>query len=739
MAFKSKLIIAFSIALTILLSISLFAYVKIHEDDQDRNWLDHTYLVLETIGALQTDLDTAATGESGYFRTGDQTYLDTYIKAIDDLYVEFARVRQLTADNPVQTAHLTALQPLLAERVREFQGRIDLRKRKGSQALAALAAAGPGSFRQTREQTEELIAGLKQEEDRLLGKRASVAGLSAWEVKAVIILGNVVALMFLLAAGAMVLREMERRTLAETEIAIGSTQLQASEQKFKALLESAPDAVIIVNGDGHIELVNSQTEKLFGYARTELLGREIEMLVPEKFHARHGGHRNNFFQSPKAREMGVGLELYGLRKDGTEFPVEISLSPLRTKDGLLVSSAIRDISRRKKAEEKFKELLQCAPDAMVIVNGRGEIVLVNSQTEKMFGYSAAELSNQRVEMLLPERYRGKHMGHRSHFFASPKVRLMGAGLELYGLRKDGTEFPVEISLSPLETEEGVLVSSAIRDTTDRKKVEEVLQRQRNELRRANAELTAANKELEAFSYSISHDLRAPLRGIDGFSQALLEDYSAKLDDTGKQYLERVRTGAQRMATLIDDLLGLSRITRAEIERQPIDLTEIAQSVANDLARQDPARVVDFAIAPGLRAEADPRLMRTVLENLLGNAWKFTSRRAQARIEFGRTQDNGLSAFFVRDNGAGFDPAYAGRLFGAFQRLHGAAEFPGTGVGLASVQRVISRHGGRVWAQSGVNQGAIFFFTLSDAEASQGIEKEGHGRTGQIAGRICESL
>ena len=206
-----------------------------------------------------------------------------------------------------------------------------------------------------------------------------------------------------------------------------------------------------------------------------------------------------------------------------------------------------------------------------------------------------------------------------------------------------------------------------------------------------------------------------------------------MDDTGKQYLQRVRAGAQRMAALIDDLLTLSRITRAELQRQSIDLSEMASSVANDLSRQDPARHVVFVIAPGLEAQADAQLMRTVLENLLGNAWKFTSGRSHARIEFGRTQANGASAFFVRDNGAGFDPAYAGRLFGAFQRLHAAAEFPGTGVGLASVQRVIYRHGGRVWAKSAVNQGATFFFTLlADAMASEDNESQHHRSTTQIA-------
>jgi light-regulated signal transduction histidine kinase (bacteriophytochrome) len=292
----------------------------------------------------------------------------------------------------------------------------------------------------------------------------------------------------------------------------------------------------------------------------------------------------------------------------------------------------------------------------------------------------------------------------------------------------------------MQTEGGTLVSSAIRDVTERKKVEEALEIQRMELARSNAELTSVNKELEAFSYSVSHDLRAPLRGIDGFSQALLEDYSDRLDATGKDHLERVRLGAQRMAALIDDLLELSRITRAEIQREPLDLSEMARSVAAELSGRDPARQIEFVIAPGLHAEGDAPLMRTVLENLLGNAWKFTSRQSQARIEFGLTQTNGLSTFFVRDNGAGFDPAYSGRLFGAFQRLHGATEFPGTGVGLASVQRVIHRHGGRLWAKSAVNEGATFFFTLMpDGLANETAESKHFHGAAQLTNSGAERL
>jgi signal transduction histidine kinase len=226
-----------------------------------------------------------------------------------------------------------------------------------------------------------------------------------------------------------------------------------------------------------------------------------------------------------------------------------------------------------------------------------------------------------------------------------------------------------------------------------------------------AQLEIANKELESFSYSVSHDLRAPLRGIDGFSQALLEDYGDRLDAQGKSYLQRVRAASQRMAELIDDMLSLSRVSRGEMKSETVDLGALAQSVAVELQNADRLRQVEFTIAAGLLAKGDARLLRVVLENLLRNAWKFTGKNSAAKIEVGVDRQNGQPVYFVRDDGAGFDMAYAEKLFGAFQRLHSSAEFQGTGIGLATVQRVIRRHGGRVWAESKVGQGATFYFTL----------------------------
>ncbi|MGA9882591.1 MAG: ATP-binding protein [Candidatus Acidiferrales bacterium] len=265
-------------------------------------------------------------------------------------------------------------------------------------------------------------------------------------------------------------------------------------------------------------------------------------------------------------------------------------------------------------------------------------------------------------------------------------------------------------------DEVALLIDALNEMLDQiQKRDSALQDAHDELERRveerTAQLTHANKELESFSYSVSHDLRAPLRSIDGFSQALLEDCEPQLDEAGRDYLRRIRGSAQRMGLLIDDLLNLARVSRAKIQKQKVDVTALAVSIVNDLRRTQLGREVEIRIEEGVEVWADPGLLRVVLENLLNNAWKFTSKRDHASIEFGYKRDNGKPSYFVSDNGAGFDPKYADRLFGAFQRLHAMNDFPGTGVGLATVQRIISRHGGEVWAESAVGQGASFYFTL----------------------------
>ena len=367
--------------------------------------------------------------------------------------------------------------------------------------------------------------------------------------------------------------------------------------------------------------------------------------------------------------------------------------------------------RRKLAEEtlrasevRFRTLLESAPDAIVTVNRDGRITLVNAQAENHFGYAREELLGQPVEMLVPDALRSRHVAHRADYVIDPHTRPLGLGMELYGRRKDGSAFPAEISLSPLDTPQGMAVTAIIRDISSRKEIE-------RELQRRSIELEAINRELEAFGYSVSHDLRAPLRAIDGFSRILLTDYADRLDDTGRGHLERVRRAAQNMGILIDDLLTLSRVTRTGLRHERVDLSALANEIAEELRKQAPDRVVHFTISPGLVAHGDRGLLHIMLDNLLGNAWKFTGVRAKAEIGLGMAPQAGKSVYVVSDNGAGFDMAYADKLFGVFQRLHDASEFPGTGIGLATVQRIVHKHGGKIWAESEVGQGTRFYFTL----------------------------
>jgi PAS domain S-box-containing protein len=648
---------------------------------------------------------------------------------------------------------------------------------------------------------------------------------------------------------------------------IDTTDRKRAEEHLRLVVEAAPNPMLLVDKAGAISLANAQAQRLFGYERGELIGQPIEKLVPKRYRGAHPGRRSSYLAAPTARSMGAGGDLFGLRKDGVEVPIEIGLNPITTPQGEFVLAAIVDVTERKRSEQRLRAVVEAAPNAMVLIDSAGRVALTNAQAERLFGYRREELFGQSVEKLVPKRFRGIHVGQRDAYLSAPTTRSMGAGRDLYGLRKDGTEVPIEIGLNPLTTADGNFVLAAIIDITERKRAEKLrhhnsefgqhalgavdlrqlkqeaaelvarlidapfvrigvldaarsavifmagvgwpaeyiydhsvdvssstqtaesirtgrpvvidqigvgspltpsfesmergmvssatfpirgrdavlgllhvgttaphtftqdevaflsaiatiiglaIERDRREqqIARLNSELQHRYDEMESFSYSVAHDLRAPLRSVSGFATALEEDFGETLADEAKRYIGLIEKGATQMSGLIDALLLLSRVSRQEFSPSSFDLSAAADALVFELRTAEPARNVVTTIQPGLMVSGDAALLRLVLQNLIGNAWKFTRDRDPATIAFCGTRAEGVWTLSVKDNGVGFSTIYPEELFMPFKRLHGKS-FEGTGIGLATVERIIRRHGGRVWAESEPGVGSTFYFTISE--------------------------
>jgi len=474
------------------------------------------------------------------------------------------------------------------------------------------------------------------------------------------------------------------------------------------LVELAPVAIFVRAVEtGAISFWNRAAEKLYGWPRAEAVGRVSHELLHTEFPRpladieaeleQRGGWEGELVQTTRDGHRVLVKSRWAVRCDRDGRPlgyVEASTD---------ITEQTRLLQQAEAAEAQFRGLLESAPDAVVIVDRKGMMQIVNRQTEVLFGYARADLLGKPVEVLLPERFRGQHVGHRTGYQHNPHTRPMGVGLELFGRRADGTEFPVEIGLSPMASAGGPVVISTIRDNTPRKQAEE-------RLKATAADLARSNSELEQFAYVASHDLQEPLRMVASYTQLLARRYAGKLDQDADEFIGFAVDGAKRMQDLINDLLTYSRVGTRALQLQPVDTQQLVMGVVADLggAIRDTRATVIFESLPTVHG--DPTQLRQLFQNLIANAVKFRGER-DPEVRVTAERGDGGWLFGVRDNGIGIEPQYLERIFVLFQRLHTRAEYPGTGIGLAICNKIVERHGGRMRVESEPGQGTTFWFTL----------------------------
>ncbi len=469
------------------------------------------------------------------------------------------------------------------------------------------------------------------------------------------------------------------------------TERRLMAERFRHVVEAAPNAMIMIDKSGKIVLVNLQTEKLFGYRRIELLGNKVEMLVPDQFQGNHPNHREGFFKNPQTRAMGIGRELFGRRKDGTNVPIEIGLNPIEMTDGVFVLASIIDITERKRAEERFRLVVEAAPNAMIMVDKDGKIVLANLQTERLFGYSREELLLQRIEILVPNRFRTEHPGHRDSFFNKPSTRSMGVGRDLFGQRKDGSEVPIEIGLNPIETEEGLFTLASIIDITERKGEAQKAMEQKN------IELLRANEELSQFAYRTSHDLRAPMRTIQGLARYVESDVSSGNLDEAKLNIRKIINQTNKLDLLVGDILNLARADLQETMQEVVDFSSIIVSIQERLSDLIVNNQVNVSYEISLKEvyKSGTLRMTQILENLISNGVKYCNpNNPQKYVKISVSESDSNILLKVEDNGVGIPKANQKEVFKMFARFHPTLSF-GSGLGMSIVKKHLDKMGAEI--------------------------------------------
>jgi PAS domain S-box-containing protein len=504
--------------------------------------------------------------------------------------------------------------------------------------------------------------------------------------------------------------------------------LKANEVRTRAMFDSALDALITMDAEGRVQDFNPAAERIFGYRRADAIGHLVaELIIPPELRERHRAGLRRYLETGEISVLGRRIHMPALTAEGKEIPVEFSITVTR-QPGLppFFTASLRDISDRIRSERATAHLaaiVTSSDDAIISKDVEGIVTSWNASAERLFGYTAEEMIGQPVLRLIPADGQNEEREILSRISRGERIEHY----ETVRCRKDGTRLTVSLTISPLFDAHGRVIgaSKIARDITHQKRAEEALRDRERALSMANDELlqqkaglAEANKELQSFSYSVSHDLRAPLRTIDAYVRIVEEDHLPELNAEVRRCLGVVKKAAGQAGELIDDLLEFSRLGRVGMDFRPTRMTELAREVAEGLQTVQQGCALDLTIGDLPRCHGDWRLLKAVWTNLLGNAFKFTRYRDPAQIEVGWLPDDrqaDATVYYVKDNGVGFDMKYGHKLFGVFQRLHLKDEFEGTGVGLAIVQRIVQRHGGRVWAEGKVDGGATFFFSLRKAQ------------------------
>jgi PAS domain S-box-containing protein len=686
---KKKIVLGFISALLVLMVLGVFSYYNIEKlirAFEKRLW---TTTVINTCEQIMKDVVDMETAQRGFVITGDTAFLAPYRQARQPVFGLLEDLQGQLASQP-EASTIPTLDRLLTQRVHHIEEVISARY-EGELAAQQKIKLGQGKIL-TDSLRYHIDTIQKTFNNRLDEQHQVVAGQLEFMQGAFLgLAGSVTCILGILFYRINI--QLQRRMEAEEK-------LQQTIHEVKELYDQAPCGYLSVDQTIHLCRVNQTLLGWMGYTSDEVLGnmKFEDLLTPaskEKFLASF----QRDFEIYKDRGGVFGLEFDFQRKDGSSFPVLVNSVATFDDEGNFIQSrtTVFDNTDRVKSEARFRTVLESSPDAMVIVDAEGLIQLVNQEGEQLFGYTRNELVGKPVEVLVPGELRPEHVIKRTLFFNEPSRRPMGKGLHLKALHASGKSIPVEISLSPLALGEERSVIAAIRDVT--------------EARHAQDKILKLNKELESFTYSVSHDLRAPLRSINGYTEILKEDYAHLFDAEGLNTLDVIIRNAKKMGALIDDLLQFSRMGRSEIMQERVEMDALVLNVIEELNPRSKPQPVAWTIHPLPTATGDKSMLQQVWQNLIGNAVKYASKAEAPKIEIGGERHAGWVTYWVRDNGVGFDMKYADKLFGVFQRLHKMNEFEGTGVGLALVHRIVDRHLGKVWAEAALNKGATFYFKL----------------------------